>query len=852
MDFVELFETATAADGRPGNRPYPYQEQIAADGLPDLVEVGTGLGKTEAVLLPWLWRRRFHPDSEVRQATPKRLILTFPMRVLVEQTKMRIHDYVSRLGLADDVDVRLLLGGEPTWIDGEHWAGHPERDTVVIGTIDMVISRCLMRGYGSSRGIWPLEFGLIHDGSQFVFDEVQLLGAALPTARQLQGFRELMTTYRPTHSTFMSATVDLPSLDTVDAPGISSHVRLSNDDFANPEVARRVDATKVVRKLVLDDPKKSELEIAQHAAERHRLGTLSLVIVNTVDRASAIAACFSRKVDTTANVVLLHSRFRPGDRAAQIELAVGDGAASAADGAGTIVVSTQVVEAGVDISAAVMTTDVAPWSSLVQRAGRCNRAGDLGDAEWWWVEVDEKRSAPYEPTDIAASTVALQAHEGESLSPARLDSMNVEQHRANHQVLRRRDLLDLFDTSPDGSGNDIDVGRFIRDDVMDLDLVVAWRDGVGSAEQRSQPMPRRDERCPVPVREFRRWHKTLDIARRGRVARWSVQDREWVRCVTDDIRPGAVILVDCSLGGYTADRGWSPKSKVRVEPIALAESEPDSAGRSLDEMGESDETHPDPLTMTGAWVTLPDHLADAKREAAGLIDEMLAPLPPAHETAVVEASALHDVGKAHPQFQRAIREIAEMVPSQGASFAKSSGSGRLRYESPGFRHEFVSALWVLAMADSQAGDLPPVTDTDLVAYLVAAHHGKVRVSLRGPRERGDDQTTLGIRAGEELDELIVHDGRLPAFVVDLSLCQVGAARGQRTWKERVLGLLSRPDLGAFKLAHLEALVRLADWRASQYPTIGEVSLLPNPGWLGAGSASGDSGAELLTADAVPA
>ena len=40
-----------------------------------------------------------------------------------------------------------------------------------------------------------------------------------------------------------------------------------------------------------------------------------------------------------------------------------------------IVVATQVVEAGVDLSAALLVIEAAPWPSLVLRAGRCNRTG---------------------------------------------------------------------------------------------------------------------------------------------------------------------------------------------------------------------------------------------------------------------------------------------------------------------------------------------------------------------------------------------------------------------------------------------------------------------------------------------
>lgn len=39
--------------------PYPYQIRLATEEvLPELLDVPTGLGKTAAVVLAWLWRRR--------------------------------------------------------------------------------------------------------------------------------------------------------------------------------------------------------------------------------------------------------------------------------------------------------------------------------------------------------------------------------------------------------------------------------------------------------------------------------------------------------------------------------------------------------------------------------------------------------------------------------------------------------------------------------------------------------------------------------------------------------------------------------------------------------------------------
>jgi len=71
-EFRELFKNAT------GHSPYPYQEKLAvSENFPEIIEVPTGLGKTDAIILGWLWRRRFDPRDHVRTSTPRRLFFCF-------------------------------------------------------------------------------------------------------------------------------------------------------------------------------------------------------------------------------------------------------------------------------------------------------------------------------------------------------------------------------------------------------------------------------------------------------------------------------------------------------------------------------------------------------------------------------------------------------------------------------------------------------------------------------------------------------------------------------------------------------------------------------------------------------
>jgi CRISPR-associated endonuclease/helicase Cas3 len=105
--FEALVERAT------GHPPYDYQRRLAQDGLPELLRVPTGGGKTLAATLPWLYCRRFHPDPAVRAATPRWLVLVLPMRVLVEQTATVVQGWLERLGLHEASASR--------WRSGSPW-----------------------------------------------------------------------------------------------------------------------------------------------------------------------------------------------------------------------------------------------------------------------------------------------------------------------------------------------------------------------------------------------------------------------------------------------------------------------------------------------------------------------------------------------------------------------------------------------------------------------------------------------------------------------------------------------------------------------------------------------------------
>jgi CRISPR-associated endonuclease/helicase Cas3 len=130
----------------------------------------------------------------------------------------------------------------------------------------------------------------------------------------------------------------------------------------------------------------------------------------------------------------------------------------------------------------------------------------------------------------------------------------------------------------------------------------------------------------------------------------------------------------------------------------------------------------------------------------------------------------------------------------------------------------------------QEGILADLTGLDetalnLVLYLVMSHHGKVRATLpMSPRDQenaGKDGSLplRGVRDGDEIPAQFLADTAqneftFPCLRLRLDPAKLGLSkRYGPSWVERVLAL--RQHYGSFQLAWLEALMRVADVRASQ-------------------------------------
>lgn len=804
MKFPEFFQTAT------GKSPFPYQERLATtDTLPRLLDVPTGSGKTAALVLAWLWRRQHYRDR-----TPRRLVYCLPMRSLVEQTARSIDKWLNKLNLRDTVEVHKLMGGAIS----RDWDGRLDRDTILVGTQDQLLSRALNRGYATSRYRWPVHFAQLNNDCLWVIDETQLMGAGLRTTAQLQWLRETFGTYGITQTIWMSATLDADLLQTVDYcqeyGDLTEPFVLTEPDQQHPTLQERLNATKSLEFVKVTVPaKQSDLrnyarQLTSKIVEAHQADTLTLVVCNRVDRAQAVyreLQQLQNQGKLEVEVGLIHSRFRAGDRQTLSKRYLDDDHPFHG-----ILVATQVVEAGVDISATTLLTELCPWSSFVQRLGRCNRYGEATHAVVYAIDLDAKAESPYTKeaiTEARQLVQQLQAQRGDagiqSLKAFLKDLPDTERPRqpVEGMVLRRHDLMQLFDTSSDLAGHDIDISPFVRE-TDDNDVELAWRDwGKGTPSVHANDdnyvgRLYRDELCRVSIGQARKFLNKREA--------WTFDalNKKWRKVSSGDLFPGMTVLVSQSAGGYSSELGFTGGKDKEFAALDLPQDGDFNADQS------------DPLTQVGQYITLEQHAQDAFEEARELCQTLaLSELPVA---SIERAARYHDAGKGHPDFQKMLtwnreaRKGTTLWAKSDRDFKNPDDRLPLNPKHRDFRylrHEWASALLALQQGEPF-----------LLAYLVACHHGKVRMVVQPyPNEKAAPHGKAyarGVWEGDTLPEINLGDGlTIPSCQLSLDCVALGEnSKGEASWVTRSLDLLD--EYGVFKLAYLETVVRVADWRAS--------------------------------------
>jgi CRISPR-associated endonuclease/helicase Cas3 len=261
-----------------------------------------------------------------------------------------------------------------------------DRGRIIVTTYDQLLSGLLDGPYGLSSRLHNINAAAVA-GTLVVFDEFHLMEpqkAFLTAVAGLYLFRELC------QSVWMTATATHP-LERALKDALNAQ-RIPADHNEQVALLNSLPAvTTVTRNLVTENHSLTADDVVRCHLNR------SIVLLNTVGRSQAMFEALQSKITKLSpkpELVLLHSRFFRHDRKAKeekLKQLFGEGSERSA-----ILIATQVVEAGLDISSEHLHSELCPMNALIQRAGRCARfPHEEGTVHVYPLPLGERIWLPY-------------------------------------------------------------------------------------------------------------------------------------------------------------------------------------------------------------------------------------------------------------------------------------------------------------------------------------------------------------------------------------------------------------------------------------------------------------------------
>lgn len=860
QSFPAVFQSLT------GDEPFPWQhslyEYFATGRVHSTADLPTGLGKTSVVTV-WLVALLNHPAK-----VPRRLVYVVNRRTVVDQTTAEVERLRKRLGEMPELLASLTkLCAVPTemplalstlrgqFADNREWCADPARPAVIVGTVDMIGSGLLFSRYTCGFKARPHQAALLGQNALLVHDEAHLEPAFQRLLDSIVAEQKRCGESRPLRVMKLSAT----NRNNEEAEHAADILRLTVEDEANETVRQRIHATKQLRLTAIPDDKQIAEKLGDLALDRKESGRAMLVFARSVEVVQKIETAIGK---AKLAVVVLTGTMRGKERDELVNdarflrfLPPSSRPESAPEPAsGTVyLVATSAGEVGVNLSADELICDLSTFESMAQRFGRVNRFGKL-TASTIDVVHPETFKADDPMDDARSRTLDLIRQLNGNASPHALGQLDA---RARSDAFspppKIRPATDiLFDTWAMTSIRGPLPGRppvapYLHGETEwePPETYVAWRgevDIITDALAAAYPPAELLADFPLKPHELLRDRsdriqgELITIASRAAKTGgkqpivWLVSDDGSVEpnelsVFTDkdseELLHGRTILLPPSLGGLSKRGlldGGEPAPEGESLDVADILNGPDEKPlrcrvfhhdpkvpakyrdlglrivRVIDTLrGEEDlDEQPESELETRYWlwleapksagaeslrsanesIPLCDHSRDVEAHARAIVEKLALPTPLAH--CVILAARFHDQGKQRLYWQRGIGNTKADV-----WLAKAGPELTPRLLSEPYRHEFGSLLD--AEKETDFRKLPP-DEQDLVLHLIAAHHGRARPHF--PTEESFDP-----------DAAFDESQRIAAEIPRRF------ARLQRRF-------------GRWGLAHLESLLRAADYAAS--------------------------------------
>lgn len=354
--YKNLFKNLT------GFEPYKFQEESYEkinSGKSIILQAPTGSGKTLASILPFIqnWIEWKNGDQNVEDF-PRKLIYSLPLRTLANSIHKEVSNVLDKLDL-DEKPIITLQTGE--YSNDELFEGD-----IIFTTIDQTLSNILSIPLSLSKSMSNINAGAVLS-SYLIFDEFHLLEPQKSLSTTLMILNKLKEI---TPFCLMTATLTDSFISNI-------------SNFLKCEVIK-VEKTDYEKFLFIQNNQKRILNIRDKEIEISDVFELhqnkTIIICNTVksctEKAKEILQYIEEhKLET--DLICLHSRFfqkHRKEKEKQILNYFGKDSIKK----DVILITTQIVEVGLDISCDVMITEVSPINSFLQRIGRSARWGGEG------------------------------------------------------------------------------------------------------------------------------------------------------------------------------------------------------------------------------------------------------------------------------------------------------------------------------------------------------------------------------------------------------------------------------------------------------------------------------------------
>jgi CRISPR-associated endonuclease/helicase Cas3 len=369
-EYVKFFKEVT------GFEPYDFQIAIAEEiftGKNVIMQAPTGSGKTWASIMPFLFANYKGINF------PKKLIYSLPLRVLTNSLYKDVTERIDKI-FNGRIKVTIQTGennNDPYFLDGD----------IIFTTIDQSLSSLLSIPFSLSNNQSNINTGAIIS-SYLIFDEFHLLDIK----RSLSTLINILTKLNNiTPYCLMSATLSDKLLD-----NYCSKLNACKISVKKEEITKIKSQKNKIRQVFVKDTLINTEEIIRNHIKK------TIVICNTVETCQNLFLDLKNKFneeESLNNIKLLciHSRFSSKDRKIKEELIKKYFSKESEES--VILVSTQVIEVGLDITCDVMHLEISPINSFLQRIGRCARyEGEKGKIFVYDVSKNDK-TKPYLPYD---------------------------------------------------------------------------------------------------------------------------------------------------------------------------------------------------------------------------------------------------------------------------------------------------------------------------------------------------------------------------------------------------------------------------------------------------------------------